>query len=66
MAPNGTRTSRYTCTNTRPQIHYLKNDLKYKHSGATGKLVGVASIEDITVYYGSVAYSDYAGSSRGA
>ncbi len=29
--------------------HYLKNDLKYKHSGATGKLVGVTSIEDITV-----------------
>ncbi len=27
--------------------------LKYKHSGATGKLVGVASIEDMTVYYGS-------------
>jgi hypothetical protein len=33
--------------------HYLKNDLKYKHSGATGKLVGVVSIKDITVYYGS-------------
>ncbi len=33
--------------------HYLKNDLKYKHSGATGKLVSVVSIEDITVYYGS-------------
>ncbi len=25
--------------------------MKYKHSGATGKLVGVVSIEDITVYY---------------
>ncbi len=33
--------------------HHLKNDLKYKHTGATGKLVGVVSIEDITVYYGS-------------
>jgi hypothetical protein len=32
--------------------HYLKNDLKYKHTGATGKLVGVVSIEDITVYDG--------------
>jgi hypothetical protein len=32
--------------------HYLKNDLKYKHSGATGTLVGVVSIEDITVHYG--------------
>ncbi len=32
--------------------HYLKNDLKYKHSpGATGTLAGVVSIEDITVYY---------------
>ncbi len=31
--------------------HYLKNDLKYKHSGARGALVGVVSIEDITVYY---------------
>ncbi len=33
--------------------HYLKNDLKYKHSGATGTLpvVGVVSIEDITVYH---------------
>jgi hypothetical protein len=35
--------------------HYLKNDLKYKHSGATGTLasglVGVVSIEGITVYY---------------
>ncbi len=33
--------------------YYLKNeenDLKYKHSGATGTLVGVVSIEDITVY----------------
>ena len=35
----------YTCT--------YKNDLKYKHSDATGKLVGVVSIEDIAVYYGS-------------
>ncbi len=33
--------------------HYLKNDLKYKQSGATGKLGGVVSIDDITVYYGS-------------
>jgi hypothetical protein len=45
---------RYICT----REHYLKNDLKYKHSGATGKLVGVVSIEDTTVcyillYYGS-------------
>ncbi len=32
---------------------YLKNDLKYRHSGATGKLVGVVSIKDITVYYSS-------------
>jgi hypothetical protein len=32
---------------------YLNNDLKYKHSGATGKPVGVVSIEDITVYHGS-------------
>ncbi len=32
---------------------YLKTNLKYKHSGATGKLVGVVSINDITVYYGS-------------
>jgi hypothetical protein len=31
--------------------HYLKNDLKYKHSGATGKLLGVVSRADITVYY---------------
>ncbi len=31
----------------------VKSDLKYKHSGATGKLVGVVSIEDITVYHGS-------------
>ncbi len=31
--------------------HYLKNDLKYKHSGATGTQVGVVSIEGITVYY---------------
>jgi hypothetical protein len=37
---------------TRVQIkHYLKNNLKYKHSGATGTLVGVVSIEGITVYY---------------
>jgi hypothetical protein len=28
-----------------------KNDLKYKHSGATGKLVGVVSIEDIVRTY---------------
>jgi hypothetical protein len=42
----------YTCTNI---YINLKNDLKYKHSGATGTLasylVGVVSIEDITVYY---------------
>jgi hypothetical protein len=40
-------------TRVRTNIHYryLKNDLKYKHSGATGTLVGVVSIEDITVYY---------------
>ncbi len=25
--------------------------MKYKHSGATGTLVSVVSIEDITVYY---------------
>ena len=31
--------------------HYLKNNLKYKHSGATGTQVGVVSIEGITVYY---------------
>jgi len=29
----------------------VKNNLKYKHSGATGKLVSVVSINDITVYY---------------
>jgi hypothetical protein len=34
-------------------ISKTKNDVKYKHTGATGKLVGVVSIEDITVYYGS-------------
>ncbi len=35
-------------------ISKTKHDLKYKHSGATGTLpvvVGVVSIEDITVYY---------------
>ncbi len=40
-----TYSSTYTCTTN---IHYLKNNLKYKHSGAT---VGVVSIEGITVYY---------------
>ncbi len=39
----------YAHEGIRVQIeHYLKNDLKYKHTGATGKLVGVVSI---TVYY---------------
>jgi hypothetical protein len=40
---------------TRVQVsHYLKNDLKYNnHSGATKKSVGVVSIKDITVSYGS-------------
>jgi hypothetical protein len=33
--------------------HYLKNNLKYKHSGAKGKLVGVVSRNGITVYYNS-------------
>ncbi len=33
--------------------HDVKNDLKCNHSGATGKLVGVVSIDDITVCYGS-------------
>ncbi len=42
----------YHGTRVRVQIqHYLKNDLKYKHSGATGTLAGVVSIEGITVYY---------------
>jgi hypothetical protein len=31
------------------RVRYLIYDLKYKHSGATGKPVGVVSIEDITV-----------------
>jgi hypothetical protein len=54
--------------------HYLKNDLKYKHSGATGKLpvvamghtnqmvVGGVSIEANTVYYGSNSTAMSAGS----
>jgi hypothetical protein len=33
------------------RVHYLKNNLKYKHSGATGTQVGVVSIEGITAYY---------------
>jgi hypothetical protein len=38
----------YTCTYVQILTLSHKNDLKYKHSGAT---VGVVSIEDITVYY---------------
>ncbi len=51
----------------RMPIHYLKNDLKYKHTGAMGKLpwytctilvVGVVSI-DITAYYQVVRYYNH-------
>ncbi len=39
MVPNGTRVRTYQMVRTRVQIlHYLKNNLKYKHSGATGTL----------------------------
>ncbi len=43
-----TGTYQYTCTYK--YKHDLKNNLKYKHSGATGTLVGVVSIEGITVH----------------
>ncbi len=48
----------YTCTYMCTRVYnYLKNDLKYKHSGATGTLlVGVVSIEGITVYYSTIWY----------
>ncbi len=50
--PYGTRPASHAM-DTRVQIlHYLKNNLKYKHSGATGTLVGVVSIEGITVPFG--------------
>jgi hypothetical protein len=62
------RTHVNTFADTRVQIeHYLKNDLKYKHSGATGKLGYYVHVYVRTVHvyqYAIPRYTVYHGTCR--